>query len=54
METQTTVLNVLVLAAFGLLTVVTVGIIYLSAADWRDRRRQEREQRSAKTTKKRR
>ena len=52
METQTTVLNVLVLAAFGLLTVVTVGILYLSAADWRDRRRQDREQRSVKTTKK--
>ena len=48
METQTTVLNVLVLATFGLLTVVTVGIVYLSVADWRDRRRQEREQRSAK------
>lgn len=53
METQTTVLNVLVLAAFSLLTVVTVGIIYLSAAEWRDRRRQEREQRSAKPKKQR-
>ena len=52
METQTAVLNVLVLAAFGLLTVVTVGIVYLSAADWRDRRRQDQELRSAKTTKK--
>lgn len=51
METQTTVLNVLVLAAFGLLTVVTVGIIYLSAAEWRDRRRQEREQREQRSAK---
>jgi len=44
----TTILNVLVVAAFGLLVAVTGGIAYLTAAEWRDRRRQERERRSAK------
>ena len=48
METQTTVLNVLVLAAFGLLVAVTGGMIYLTAADWRDRRREDQARRSAK------
>jgi len=53
METQTTILDFLVLAAFGLLIAVTGGIVYLTAADWRDRRRQDREQRTAKTKKRR-
>lgn len=53
METETTVLNILVIAAFGLLVAVTGGIFYLSAAEWRDRRRQDREQRSTKTKKRR-
>jgi len=41
----TTALNVLVLIAFGLLTAVTGGVLYLTAADWRDRRRQDKENR---------
>lgn len=45
---ETPILNILVLAAFSLLVVVTGGIAYLTAAEWRDRRRQERERRSAK------
>jgi hypothetical protein len=45
---ETTILNVLILAAFGLLVLITGGIGYLTLADWRDRRRQDeasREQR---------
>jgi hypothetical protein len=41
----TTALNVLVLIAFGLLVAVTGGVLYLTAADWRDRRRQDKENR---------
>jgi biopolymer transport protein ExbB/TolQ len=45
---ETTILNVLVLTAFGLLVAVSGGIVYLTVAEWRDRRRQDREKRSAK------
>lgn len=45
---ETTVLSVLVLIAFGLLVAVSGGIVYLTMAEWRDRRRQDREKRSAK------
>ncbi|MBD2021064.1 hypothetical protein H6F43_12830, partial [Leptolyngbya sp. FACHB-36] len=47
MESQ--VFGILVVAAFGLLLVVSVGIGYLTLAEWRDRRRREnalREERS--------
>ena len=47
METSV-VLNYLVLAAFGLLVVVTGGIGYLTAVEWRDRRRQDSDRRSTK------
>lgn len=47
---ETTVLNVLVLSAFGLLVAVTGGIAYLTAVEWRDRRRQDQERRTAKQT----
>jgi hypothetical protein len=40
---ESTVFSTLVLAAFGLLLVVTGGIAYLTLSDWRDRRRQEKE-----------
>ncbi len=53
MET-TTFFNVLILAAFGLLVTVTGGIAYLTAAEWRDRRRQARETRETKRSGKRR
>ncbi|MBW4421663.1 MAG: hypothetical protein KME13_20985 [Myxacorys californica WJT36-NPBG1] len=35
--------SILVLVAFGLLVTVTGGVIYLTLADWRDRRRQDKE-----------
>jgi hypothetical protein len=39
-------LGILAILAFGLLISVTGGIAYLTAAEWRDRRRQEREKRN--------
>ncbi|MBD2312307.1 hypothetical protein H6G20_11605 [Desertifilum sp. FACHB-1129] len=35
----------LAVVAFGLMVVVSGGILYLTAAEWRDRRRRDREQR---------
>ncbi|WP_198013578.1 hypothetical protein [Crinalium epipsammum] len=43
---ETPILSVLVLAALGLLVAVSGGIIYLTFAEWRDRRRQDRDRRS--------
>ncbi len=40
---ETTILPILAVSAFGLLVVVSGGIIYLTAVSWRDRRRQETE-----------
>lgn len=37
----------LALVAAGLLVTVTGGVLYLTAAEWRDRRRRKREQESA-------
>ncbi|HLO50081.1 MAG TPA: hypothetical protein VK211_16820 [Kamptonema sp.] len=34
-------INLLAWIAFGLMVTVTGGVLYLTAADWRDRRRQE-------------
>ncbi|MGL5510826.1 MAG: hypothetical protein ACRDB1_14485 [Microcoleaceae cyanobacterium] len=42
---EVTALNALAVAVVVLLFTVTGGIIYLTAAEWRDRRRQEREKR---------
>jgi hypothetical protein len=39
------VMNVLALTASVLMVIVTGGIAYLTAMEWRDRRRQEREKR---------
>ncbi|NJK28875.1 MAG: hypothetical protein HC851_04055 [Acaryochloris sp. RU_4_1] len=39
------ILNVVAVAALGMLVVVSVGMMYLTAAEWRDRRRRDREQR---------
>lgn len=38
-------ISVLAVTAFGLLVTVTGGVLYLTAAEWRDRRRRERERR---------
>ncbi len=43
---ETPLLSVLALAAFGLLVAVSGGILYLTFAEWRDRRRQDRDKRS--------
>ncbi|GEM_PF-1160495 len=42
------VLSLLVLVAFGLLVTITGGVAYLTIADWRDRRRLERERKEGK------
>ncbi len=46
--------NVLAVAVFGLLIVVSGGIIYLTAVDWRDKRRLQNEQRLDKPAQRRR
>ncbi len=45
---ETNILPILAVSAFGLLVVVSGGIIYLTAASWRDRRRFEAEIRANK------
>ncbi len=45
---ESTILPILAASAFGLLIVVSGGIIYLTAAQWRDRRRQDAEIRASK------
>jgi len=45
MNVEISALMVLAFAAFGLLIAVSFGIVYLTAVEWRDRRRREREQR---------
>lgn len=42
---ETPVFGTLVLAAFGLMIAVSGGIIYLTLAEWRDRRRRDRDSR---------
>jgi hypothetical protein len=39
-------ISVLMYAAFGLMVVVSGGVIYLTLADWRDRRRQDEDKRA--------
>lgn len=41
-----TVFYGLIFTAIGLMVIVTGGVLYLTAAEWRDRRRQLREKRS--------
>ena len=43
---ETSVLNVLVVMAFGLLVLLTGGVAYLTAMEWRDRRRRQKDKRS--------
>jgi hypothetical protein len=42
---ELTPLNVLATLGLSLMVAVTAGVIYLTAVEWRDRRRQERERR---------
>jgi hypothetical protein len=50
---ENTLFPVLSVTALVLLIVVTGGIVYLTLADWRDRRRQEQEKRGEKKNEKR-
>jgi hypothetical protein len=43
MEGSISIVNILFLAALGLLVVLSGGMIYLSAVKWRDRRLQSRD-----------
>ncbi|MGQ4646708.1 hypothetical protein [Lyngbya aestuarii] len=40
---ESSFVSFLFVAAAGLLAVVSFGVIYLTAVEWRDRRRQERD-----------
>lgn len=51
MDTQ--VFGILILAAFGLMVVVTGGVAYLTLAEWRDRRRKDNDERANKPIKRR-
>jgi hypothetical protein len=50
---QTTALSALAIATAALLIAVTGGIVYLTAIEWRDRRRQGDESRQNRPRKKR-
>jgi hypothetical protein len=41
-------LPILGTAAFGLLTLVTLGIVFLTVAGWRDRQRREQDRRASR------
>jgi hypothetical protein len=45
MNAEAVALSSLAVLALGLLVVFTGGVIYLTAVEWRDRRRRDREQR---------
>jgi hypothetical protein len=45
MSFETPFLNILAITALALLVAVTGGIAYLTTAEWRDRRRRDREKR---------
>ncbi len=45
---QSRFLPILGTSAFGLLVLVTVGILYLTLSGWKDKRRQETDSRSAR------
>jgi len=50
---ETQVFGILIIAAFGLMLVVTGGVAYLTLAEWRDRRRKDSDARATKPTKRR-
>jgi hypothetical protein len=43
--TESLFLTILATLALGLLVIVTGGVAYLTAVEWRDRRRQDQEKR---------
>jgi uncharacterized BrkB/YihY/UPF0761 family membrane protein len=42
---ELTLIEILVLVAFSMLIIFTGGVLYLTIAEWRDRRRREDEKR---------
>ena len=40
---ELTPINIIAITVSGLMLIVTGGIIYLTASEWRDRRRQQRD-----------
>ncbi|VXD20712.1 hypothetical protein [Planktothrix paucivesiculata] len=42
---ELTLIEILVLVAFSMLIIFTGGVLYLTVAEWRDRRRREDEKR---------
>lgn len=48
MDIEVSALGILATLALGLLVAVTGGVAYLTAAEWRDRRRQDRDRRGRK------
>jgi len=47
---ETSVFNVLVLIAFGLMVFISGGVGYLTFAEWRDRRRRDQDSRGDRPT----
>jgi hypothetical protein len=45
---ETNIFNVLVISGFALMVGITGGVVYLTLAEWRDRRRQESEKQRRK------
>lgn len=45
MDIQGSPLSILAITALVLMLAITGGVLYLTAVEWRDRRRQEREKR---------
>lgn len=50
---ESPIFSVLILAAFGLMVVVSGGVAYLTLAEWRDRRRQNQDERNTKSKRRR-
>jgi hypothetical protein len=48
---ESPILGWLVVAAFGLLLSVTLGVVYITTSEWRDRRRRENEGRTGNKSK---
>ena len=44
----TKILPILGVTAFGLLVLVTLGIVYLTVVGWRDRQRREQDRRASR------
>lgn len=45
---DTSLIRILGITAFGLLILVTLGIIYLTVMGWRDRQRREQDKRASR------